>query len=57
MTESGPHRVPKDVRIGDILGSKEMRLALIAGVKIHASNLLLYQTCFSFVGFKVSFLG
>lgn len=31
-TESGPDGVPKDVRIGDILGSKEMRLALIAGV-------------------------
>lgn len=31
-TESGPDGIAKDISIGDILGSKEMRLALIAGV-------------------------
>ena len=56
-TESGLDRVPKDVSIGDILGSKDTRLALNSGVGIHESILLLYQTHFSFVEFKVSFLG
>ena len=41
-TESGLDRVPKDVSIGDILGSKEMRLGLIAGVGIQESIFLLY---------------